>query len=141
MASAFDERAVASALINHIRAILPGVKGYPAPAASMATPCVIPTMEYELNAGFGATAGKITCDLLILVSPGAGDTGQKTLYQLISGTDAAGIPAAIAADETLGGAVQGVRVVGPLSRTYERFDGDGNLTYLGRFLRLTIYPL
>lgn len=140
MASSFDERTIAAALIAQIRAVLPGVKGYPAPASAMATPCVIPTMEYEFNAGFGGVAGKITCDLLVLVSPGGGDSGQRTLYQLLSGSDTSGIPYAITNDETLGGAVQGVRVVGPLSRTYERFDGDGNLTYIGRFLRLTIYP-
>lgn len=137
---AFDEREIATAIIDQVRLVLPGVKGYPGPASRMLTPCIVPTFEYEFNMGFGGKGGKITCDILVLVQGGDGDSGQRTLHRLLSGTDTEGLKYALENDETLGGAVQGLRVVGPQSKLYERYDGDGNITYYGRYLRTTIYP-
>lgn len=137
---AFDEREIATAIIDQVRLILPGVKGYPGPASRMLTPCIVPTFEYEFNMGFGGKGGKITCDILVLVQGGDGDSGQRTLHRLLSGTDTEGLKYALENDETLGGVVQGLRVVGPQSKLYERYDGDGNITYYGRYLRTTIYP-
>lgn len=136
----FDERTVALALIDTVRETIPGVKGYPYPEASMQMPCIVVTMGYDMNTGMGGKVSNIDCELLVLVQPGDGASGGRLLSELCSGTGARSIKLALEADETLGGVVSSLRYIGPRTKTYERYDGDGNLTYLGRYLRVTIYP-
>ena len=102
---AFDEREIATAIIEQVRLVLPGVR-LPRPGVAHAYAVHRPTFEYEFNMGFGGKGGKVTCDILVLVQGGDGDSGQRTLHRPLSGTDTEGLKYALENDETLGGAVQ-----------------------------------
>jgi hypothetical protein len=136
----FDELTVVDA-INARLATIPGLKTYRLPAANMETPCAIPMLAPMANQSFGHKVGSpMECNILVLCNVGDLTSGPELLFEFTSFLGARSIKLALEADDTLGGVVSDVHYIGPDSRSYERFDGDGNLTYVGRFIRVKILP-
>ena len=117
-----------------------GLHPYRLPSPSMETPCAVPMIAPLFNQSFGGKAGTpIVCSLLVLCAVGDGTSGPELLFDYTSALGARSIKLAIDTDPTLGGVVTDVRYLGPDTRSYERFDGAGNLTLIGRFLQMEIY--
>lgn len=136
----FDELTVVTAICNALNSIT-GLKTFKIPSPSLVTPCAIPMMEPEWNAGFGGKVkSPVQCDVLVMCGAGDMKAGPLLLFQYTSALGARSIKLALEADRTLGGVITDLRVVGPVGRTYTRFDGDGNVAYVGRYVRVMIFP-
>lgn len=136
----FDELTVVTAICSALHSIT-GLKTFKLPSGSLVTPCAIPMMEPEWNAGFGGTVkSPIQCDILVMCGAGDLKTGPLLLFEYTSAIGDRSIKLALEADRTLGGVVNDLRVIGPVGRTYTRFDGDGNVAYVGRYIRLQVFP-
>lgn len=137
---AYDELTVIEALGVALGGAT-GLKAYRMFDSSLETPAAIPTMAPEWNAGFGGRVkSPIDCDILILCGIGDLVSGPLTLFEYTSATGSRSVKLALESDPTLGGAITDLRVVGPLTKTYERYDADGNLALVGRYIRVQIYP-
>ncbi len=136
----FDELTVVDAINTALRRI-PGLKTYRLPSASMETPCAIPMLAPKANQSFGHKVGSpMPCSILVLCNVGDLTSGPELLFEYTSFLGARSIKLALEADTTLGGVVSDLRYIGPDTRSYERFDGDGNLTYVGRFVMVEVFP-
>jgi hypothetical protein len=136
----FDELTVVTALCQALGNV-PGLKTYKLPSPSLEMPAAIPMLEPQWNAGFsGTVSSPIECNILILCGAGDLKSGPMLLFQYTSALGARSVKLALEADPTLGGVINGLRVVGVVGRTYQRFDGDGNLAYVGRYIQVMVYP-
>lgn len=137
----FDELTVVDAINTAMRTRIAGLKTYRLPEASMETPCAIPMLAPRANQSFGGKVGTpLECSILVLVSVGDLTSGPSLLFEFTSFLGPRSIKLAVEADPTLGGVVSDVRYLGPDTRSYERFDGDGNLTMYGRFIMVELFP-
>ena len=118
-----------------------GLHPYRLPSPSMETPCAVPLLAPLYNQSFGGKVGTpVVCSLLVLCAVGDGVSGPELLFEYTSAIGARSVKLALETDPTLGGVVSDVRFLGPDTRSYERFDASQNLTHVGRFLQVEIYP-
>lgn len=136
---AFDEETLIAA-IGTVLETATGLKAYKLPDPAMETPAAIPMMAPEWNAGFGGTVkSPVECSILILTAPGDYVSGALTLFEYTSATADRSVKLALEADPTLGGEINGLRVVGPEAKLYERYNTEGELVLLGRTIRVNLF--
>jgi hypothetical protein len=134
----YDELTVIDAL--NVRLATTGLHTYRLPGPSMETPCSVPMLAPLFNQSYGGKVGTpIQCSILVLCAVGDGVSGPELLFDYTSALGARSVKLALEADPTLGGLINDIRFLGPDTRSYERFDGAGNLTYVGRFLMCELY--
>lgn len=135
----FSEEALVKAIATQLEDAT-GLKGYAIFESDMQTPCAVPTLAPEWNAGFGGTVrSPIDCDILVMTMPGDYTTGAMGLFDYTAATGARSVKVALEADRTIGGLINDLRVIGPQSKHYERYDADGNIVLYGRYIRVQLF--